>query len=382
MGGCTTLPTEYREPPQLSQQEREQHHRRVFERAVDLIEKHYFDAKFRGLDLEALRDKYRGRAIAAVDTDALYRVLNELCAEFKESHLGALSPRRAHENRTDHRAAVGLRWQLAENKRVVMEVVPGGPAERAGVQPGWLIVSRNGKPLDETQPFVTRLGEPVRFGFLDHDDVPREIALEPQLLNFDRLESRPLRDGFRYLRFDRFNLAALRWLSAELKAHPDAPGVVLDLRQNSGGTTFILRMAVAEFFDRSVGVGTFVRRSGSQTEAGDFQWRAAQYPGKLVVLTDNASGSAAEILAHAVQFHQRGTVVGRNTAGAVILSRMYGLPGGGRLQIPVQDYIGLDGKRLEGRGVVPDVEVPRATLAQLRALEDPDVAKAVEILAK
>lgn len=380
LAGCVTVPTEYHEPPPMGAEARAEHNARVFDRALKLIDRHYFDAEYRGQDLAALREKYRTRAVAAKDDDALYRALNELCAEFKESHLGALSPRRAHENRTDHRAAVGLRWQIAEGKRVIVEVVPDGPADRAGVQPGWLLVTRNGQPLDERETFVTRLGEPVTFGFLDHAEAPRELTLVPELLNFERLDSHELPDGYHYLRFDRFNLTSLRWLSAELKEHIEAPGVVLDLRQNSGGTTFILRMAVAELFDRRVSLGEFVRRSGSKVEAGDFQWLAANYAGKLVILTSNGSGSAAEILAHAVQYHHRGMVVGRKTAGAVILSRMYHLPGGGRLQIPVQDYIGLDGRRLEGRGVSPDVEVPPPTLAQLRAQQDPDLEKALEVL--
>lgn len=360
--------------------ERASHNARVFDRAIELIDRHYFDAKFRGVDLAFVRDKYRSRAIAADSDDTLYRVLNELCAEMKESHLGALSPRRAHENRTDHRAAVGLRWQLSEGKRVVVEVVPDGPAAKAGVKPGWLLTTRNGAPIDERELFVTRLGTPVTFGFLDENDEPKEIILEPVLLNFERRDSYEVPGGHRYLRFDRFNLASLQWLSAELKAHRDSPGVVLDLRQNSGGTTFILRMIVAEFFEERVSIGTFVRRSGSENEAGDFSWRSARYPGKLVVLTSGASGSAAEILAHVVQFYNRGTVIGRKTAGAVILSRMYKLPGGGRIQIPVQDYVGLDDRRLEGRGVSPDIEVAAASLADLRANHDPDLSKALEVL--
>lgn len=380
LAGCATVPTEFHEPPPLSQPERLAHNADVYDRACRLIDRHYFDAKFRGVDWEALKKRYRPEAIAATDEDGLYRVLNRLCAELKESHLGALTPRRAHENRTEHRAAVGLRWQVAQGKRVVTEVVPGGPAERAGVQPGWLIVSRNGEPLKDDDTFVTRLGEPVTFGFLDELDEPRTATLTPELLNFERREATELPGGAMYLRFDRFHLDALRWLSGQLKEHPDARGVVLDLRQNSGGTTFILRMAVAEFFAEDVSAGTFVRRSGSESAAQGFPWRSARYRGPLVVLTSNASGSAAEIFAHTVQYHGRGKIVGRRSAGAVILSRMYNLPGGGRLQIPVQDYVGLDGKRLEGRGVSPDIEVPAPSVADLRARRDPDLAKALEVL--
>ena len=101
----------------------------------------------------------------------------------------------------------------------------------------------------------------------------------------------------------------------------------------------------------------------------------------LVVLIGPSTGSAAEIFAHVMQHYGRATIVGRRTAGAVIVSRTYSLPGGGKLQVPIQDYRGLDEKRLEGRGVTPDVAVPSPALADLRAGRDPDLEKALAAFA-
>jgi len=81
-----------------------------------------------------------------------------------------------------------------------------------------------------------------------------------------------------------------------------------------------------------------------------------------------------------MQQHRRATIIGRRTAGAVIVSRDYPLPGGGRLQVPVTDYVGNDGQRLEGRGVTPDLVRPALTLAELRGRKDPDLAEAVQSL--
>ena len=74
---------------------------------------------------------------------------------------------------------------------------------------------------------------------------------------------RELEGGFLYLRFDGFDATDRRWLGRELKKHADAPGVVIDLRRNSGGDTFSLGTAIGEFFDHRVDCGAFITRGGS-----------------------------------------------------------------------------------------------------------------------
>ena len=379
-GGCATLPTEYREPPALSQVERTKLNEKVFDRAWSLVDRKYFDASFRGVDWKAMRERYRPEAIAAKDDDALYAVLNRMCAELKESHLVALTPRRAHEIATEHRAAIGVRWEMLDGKRVVIDVVPGGPADRAGIRRGWLVVTRNGAPIRDEVPFVTHLGQPVTYGFLDEHDVERTFTLRPELLNFERLEVRPLAGDFVYLRFDRFARETLSWLSRQLKAHRGAPGVVIDLRNNHGGSALALTVALAEFFPGRVAEGEMVHRSGRTKQSHSLSWFSARYSGDVVLLVGPETGSAAEIFSHVLQHRGRATVIGRKTAGAVIYSRSYRLPGGGELQIPVTDYVGLDGERLEGRGVKPDIELPKPTLEDRRSVRDVELERALEVL--
>ena len=376
--GCATVPTEYHEPAALTAAGRTAHNLAVFDRAWTLVNEKYFDPRFHGVDWAAQRVRYRPEA-AAADEEALYRVLNRMNAELKESHLAAQSPRRTHELRTEHQAGVGLRWLVLDGQRVVSEIVPGGPAAVAGVQLGWVMVSRNGLPLQEGDTYISRLGQPVTYGFLDEHDQPRSLTLEPRLLNFSRREARTLPDGFRYLRFDEFNLPSLRWLSAQLKTEPRAPGVIIDLRHNSGGNTLVLKVAVAEFFSQRVDEGRLVRRNGRERVARSFAWLSARYEGPVVLLTSPATASAAEIFSHVLQYNRRATVVGQRTAGAVIVTFPHWLPGGGRLQVPYTDYVGLDGQRLEGRGVTPDQLTP-VTLAGLRSGIDSELAAALKVL--
>lgn len=382
LAGCATTPTEYREPPPLAAAERTALNRRVFTRTWELVNKKYFDARFRGVDWPGLRAKYEAEALAAPDSDMLYRVLNRMCGELKESHLGAMSPRQVHELKTDHRAGIGLRWTLLEARRVVTEVVPGGPAAVAGVEPGWIILARNGAAIPESDPFYPRLGEPVSFTFLDREDQTREFSFQPALLDYERREVRIHPGGYVSLRFDEFDRSSLHWLSEQLKAHRETPGLILDLRSNPGGKLLALNTAVAEFFPGDVATGRMVKRNGREIANGSVSWLSARFTPPVVILTDHATGSAAEIFAHVLQHHRRATVMGRTTAGAVIVSLRYRLPDGGSLQVPTMDYVGLDGRRLEGRGVSPDRPLPVPTLADRRAQRDPDLTDALRFLAE
>jgi C-terminal processing protease CtpA/Prc len=80
-----------------------------------------------------------------------------------------------------------------------------------------------------------------------------------------------------------------------------------------------------------------------------------EYSGRIVVVTDRAGGSGAEIFAQGVQDLKRGTVVGGQTVGKVLLADSVALPGKFELHIVTADYVTVTSKRIEGIGVKPDV---------------------------
>jgi carboxyl-terminal processing protease len=263
---------------------------------------------------------------------------------------------------------------------VVTSVQAGGPAEAAGVRPGWVFVARNGQPLGAEAKFKLQEGETVNDEFLDPQDQLHSLKMTARLLAPpEPREARELAGGVWYLRFDKFDRASRRWLSDQLKAHRAAPAVIVDLRQNLGGDSRSLGVTVGEFFPHRVDWGRFIGRNGRPHEEDSRQWGSAGYAGRVAVLVGAGTASSAEILAHALQFHRRAVLVGRPTAGAVVGSLFFRLPDGGKLQLGVQDYRGLDGKRLEGVGVKPDLVVA-LKLADLRVSADPDLAAALVAL--
>lgn len=383
VAGCATGPRAYVEPPALSAERRTQRNLQIFDRAWKLVDEHFFDAKFRGVDWPAMKAKYRPQAEAAADDSALYLVLNTMLAELKESHLAAITPRQSFEEDTKARVLTGFFVSKLEGRWVVVDVYHRSPAEEAGLLPGWIAVSRNGQPIGDRWDFPRpQAGQAVDFQFLDEHDQLHDLHLMPRLV-VTRQENdvRLLAGGVVYLRFGDFGAESRRWLSAQLKAHLQAPAVILDLRRNPGGGVFSLEVALGEFFPKAVDIGVVVRRSGTEAPQGAWQWWPARYAGKVAILVDNSSASAAEIFSHVMQFHHRAIVVGRRTAGAVIVAREYFLPDGGRLQVATEDYRGLDGKRLEGNGVKPDVEVEQK-LSDVRTGRDRDLDAALRALAE
>jgi len=382
LAGCATVP-----PVQVpladlpaAQQARARENLRVFNAVWDLVHRRHYDAALGGLDWKAAAATHAPRAAAAADDTALYEAINAMLAPLRDSHTRALAPRQAGERRQALRARIGFGLLKVEGEWIVSEVLPDSPAQEAGVRVGWVVVSRNRQPLGDGTRLYLDLSCDVAWEFRDAED--RLVALTATARPIpagSRRIVRELADGVVYLRFDEFDRTDRRWLGEQLRRHRDAPGVVIDLRWNPGGETFSLGITIGEFFDRSVDCGTFISRSGVRRVQHSWQWGSAEYAGKVAILVDGATGSAAEIFAAVLQDHGRARVVGRRTAGAVLASRFHRLPDGGELQLSREDYVAPKGRRIEGAGIEPDIPVLRR-LADFRAGRDADVEAALAAL--
>jgi len=370
LGGCATVPPpasilNYASPAvAVAPAARAAFNARVYDQASDWITRRYYDPTFNGADWPAAVARHRPAALAATSDTEFYAALNALLDELHDEHTHALSPLEVEQWHRRRSFLLGFRSDPAPGRpkaRRILAVFPDSPAARAGVQPGWVLLAADDRPPMEVLG-VGKLadGQLVRCEFLDALGQPRRLELLAQ-----KLEYPPVRDSHRlegdvlHLAFDTFDLPAARWVRAELKRHRPAGGVILDLRGNAGGEARALAAIVAELFPGKVDLGrTRARGTDEATpRSSPHHLRAAHYTGPLVVLVSEASASAAEILAAIVQREHRGAIVGTATPGNVLVCVHWPLPGGGRLQLSVYDYVGPDGRRLEGRGVTPDVVV-------------------------
>jgi hypothetical protein len=168
-----------------------------------------------------------------------------------------------------------------------------------------------------------------------------------------------------------------------------AARLIIDLRRNDGGAFAVVPL-VGHLIEKPIDAGVFVVGSwyaGHRTPPGpkDFSaakpWRgysvsafqadvlsrpltsyridplAPRFVGPVFVLTSGRSLSAAEIAADALQASGRAKIVGEKTPGAVLSSKLFDIPGGFHLRVPIADYYSITGARLEGVGVTPDIAV-------------------------
>ena len=373
LGGCATIPPAASvlnyagTSTAVAPADRAAFNSRVYDQAADWIARRYYDPTFNGADWPTAVARHRPVALAAASDTELYTALNTLLAELHDEHTHALSPLEVEQWHRRRSFLLGFRSDPAPGRpkaRRILAVFPDSPAARAGVQPGWILLAADDLPPAEVLG-VGKLsdGQLVRCDFLDALGQPRRLELRACKLAYP-----PVRDSHRldgdvlHLVFDTFDLPAARWVRAELKRHRPAGGVILDLRGNVGGKARALAAIVAELFPGKVDLGRTRARGAVDTapRRSPLHLLAARYDGPLVVLVSDGSASAAEIFAAIVQHEHRGAIVGTATPGNVLVCVHWPLPGGGRLQLSVYDYVGPDGRRLEGRGVTPDIVVAPA----------------------
>jgi C-terminal processing protease CtpA/Prc len=160
--------------------------------------------------------------------------------------------------------------------------------------------------------------------------------------------------------------------------------LIIDLRGNPGGLVKTLERVVGDVIDHDVTIAQRIgRKSDLKPELAKSRGANA-YAGKLIVLVDSRSASAAELFARVVQLEHRGTVLGDHSSGSVMESRRYEFHQGTDTQIfygasiTDADLIMGDGKSLEHTGVVPD-EVILPSAEDLAAGRDPVLARAAAL---
>lgn len=347
----------------------ERHNLRIFDAAWKIVDQRYYDRNARRADWAAIGKQARPIAAKATDDVDLYmNVLWPTLEALGESHFSA-SPPKPHESSRPISTpsppseqgpvyqGMGFAFTSDTHQTVVIEVENGSPIERADIAPGDKVVRMKihwNEPSDAS--FEGR--------FRRSDGTIAEVAYRWAEVARPPFAALMLPSGRLLLRFDAFDEDSVGWVLGQLRTAPNR-GVVLDLRRNDGGLVVENQKLLGALLGDGVPIGISVsgKRSIRATKGPKI------YFGPLAVLIGAGSGSAAEITADVLQHYGRAALVGERTAGQVLTSREFDLPGGGVIQIPVADYLNLEGKRLEGVGVSPSHEV-RQTLAAVRTGRD------------
>ncbi|MDO6415625.1 S41 family peptidase [Sphingomonas sp. BIUV-7] len=353
---------------------------RIFDRAVGIVEHRYWN-KPAVEKLEAIRDTYRARVVAAPDRRTVYGLIGEMLDTLGDSHVYVIDPQQIAigraRTRGDEQAGFGM-TMLPDDAHVwrVQSLRADGPAARAGVEIGWEVAQVDGQPIDVD--FVPHAGDQARFDFIDEDGRHHAKAIEamaeapPQVRRVERLPGNVLLLGL-----DGFDRGDDRWLADHIGEQPVPSGVILDLRDNGGGDADVIARVAGSFFaENRLLVRRIAARESDQSTrgAGPRSWL-----GPLAVLVGPNSASGAEALAALIEESGRGLTVGERTAGALTGAAEYDLPDGGIVSVAEFDIRTGGGRRLEGTGFTPRVRIA-PSLADRRAGRDPALEKARQLL--
>jgi carboxyl-terminal processing protease len=280
---------------------------------------------------------------------------------------------------------VGIEVDARGEMLTVIAPIEGSPAERAGVRSGDKLLAVDGEMAQgiALDKMVRRMrGAPGSHVKLT---LRREGAKEPivfdlvrEVIRVPSVSSRLLEGGVAYVRVKQFQerthdefLRAVARMRGEAK--PRLTGVVLDLRSDPGGLVDEAAEVADEFLDS--GVIYSARHRGKVVDEVRARSGGSLLDIPAVVLVNEWSASASELVTGALQDHKRAVVVGASTFGKGSVQTIFELPGGAGMRLTTERYYTPDGHAIQAVGVRPDVivEGTRATEAALPTVRESDL---------
>jgi carboxyl-terminal processing protease len=318
-------------------------------------------------------------------TDVFTRIKNDYVEEVSDEELleyairgmlNGLDPHSAYLNTeefnelrigtTGEFGGLGIEVGMEDGFVKVVSPIDDTPAAKAGMQSGDLIIRLDDTPVkglslnDAVKLMRGKPGSPILLTVIrEGEDKPLSIEIERAIIKVTSVKNRMLDKHYGYLRISNFQtkttadmLKAIKKMKNE--ADGGLQGMVLDLRNNPGG---VLSGAVGvsdAFLEEGMIVYTDGREEDSKLRydatSGDI------LDGKpLIVMVNGGSASASEIVAGAMQDHERAIILGTKTFGKGSVQTIQDLPAGGAVKLTTSRYYTPDGRSIQALGIEPDI---------------------------
>ena len=293
-------------------------------------------------DMDRIADEAIVSMLKALDPHSIY--------------IAAKDVERANEGLQGNFEGVGVSFQIVSDTVVVQSVIAGGPSEKVGIMVGDKMVAVDGIPAtgdSAKNDFVFRhlrgkKGTTVVVDIL-RQGVPYQFHIVRDKIPIYSIDTYFMADDsigyIRLIRFARTSVKEFEKAVGDLKKQ-GMKAMILDLRGNTGGYLDIAHGLASQFLDRGQLV---VYQQGRRTPRQDYRanGRGVWRKGRLVVLVDEGSASASEIVSGAVQDWDRGLLVGRRTFGKGLVQRMFPLRDGGQVRLTTARYYTPSGRCIQ-----------------------------------
>jgi len=366
-----------------------------FEKVWSIINDEFWDPNFNGIDWVDARNRYKPKALAAEDHESFAVIVNQMLGELKTSHThyftrwepeyytlqavfvsGALAmfatsdtsvveehqPGLYSSQANLHRIGIGVVTRPIEGRHYVTAVLASSPAEKAGILPGDWLVEVDGRPFHPIRSFENRADKEVELTFQRAPSVStrRSIRITPINSRERELFENDSYAGVKLIEYGGHQFAYIHlwwqngWTMQQVLENgmmpPKSEGIIIDIRDGFGGNLGyeyiapFLQYGLGEITIESIGRNRKIKSTPG-------------YNKPVIILINGGSRSGKELLAYYFKKTGRGLLVGEKTGGFVTAGRWKRISKDSMLYYGVLTMF-IDGKRLEGVGIEPDIEVP------------------------
>ncbi len=333
-------------------------------------EKYYFKSE---VDLGKWKDRFENKIN---DLNDAHTCISKLVKELDDPYTRFLTREEFKEEQNIINSTLtGIGVKLSNKKPLILDVLSESPAEKEGLKSNDLILSIDNKSTNNLNGSQTanllrgEIGSPVHIKIKRGKEVLTKSIVRKNL-EFKAVSSHLLDNNIALIKVDSFipeNTSKL--FKNEIEKYTSANGIILDLRNNSGG---LLKNAV-EIADMFLSEGKIVSTVNLSKTVNEFANSSQIYNSNIVILVNENTASASEILTSALKENKRAIVIGERTFGKGLVQEIIQLPDESALHVTIASYLTPSGNNLNHRGVLPDIVIVN---------EEEQLLKAKEILEK
>jgi len=398
---------------------------KIYSRVCELVTRKHFDPGMNGANWEELSKARKDQILRTTSDEEFEKHIQELLSELKTSHTGFRHSKSPNIPGRHAIAATFMRCNFdGEQRWMFQDVHEGGPAHTAGLRPGDILLQVRDRELKPPEPPIFPVGDDSQYAVQKPDgkrvvgtlNVPSPRSKSHPVIVPKAVLCSQLPDGIGWLKVTMFpgavGIDLAKMFDAAIAHLKDSTKLIVDLRGNTGGGIGGLRlMSYLTAGKKEVGYSlTRARKEKGYareqlprfgripSHKATLFWLALRYGfidksilvvteglgpqkfhGRVVILVNEHTASAGEMVAAFAEENRLATIVGKKTPGRLLSGTTFRVKPGYILGLPVAAYLTWQGSLIEGKGITPSVPVD-LTADHLMAGKDTQMEKALELL--